>query len=117
MDRKLPSVLVVDDVEANLIGLEATLGNLSCELVMATSGNEALRQLLKGEFAVMLLDVQMPEMDGYEVARYAGENPATRDVPIIFLTALPSTEEYALRGYGTGAVDFLFKPINPYILR
>jgi len=111
------SVLLVDDVEANLIALEAQLGILNCELVRASSGNEALRQLLKREFAVMLLDVQMPEMNGYEVARYARDNPATRDVPIIFVTAMHETEESMLRGYGAGAVDFLIKPINPYVLR
>jgi two-component system NtrC family sensor kinase len=135
----LPSrgaVLVVDDVEANLTAMDALLSELDCEIVMARSGNEALSCLLKRDFAVMLLDVQMPEMDGYEVARYARENPSTRDVPIVFLTAggtssrgLDSarpgarrsedsiTDETVLRGYGSGAVDFLFKPVNPTILR
>lgn len=111
-----PSVLIVDDVEANLVALEAQLGGLSCEIVRASNGNDALRHLLKREFAVMLLDVQMPGMDGYEVARLARENSATRDVPIIFVTAMHETERTVLRGYGTGAVDFLFKPINPHIL-
>ncbi len=112
-----PSVLLVDDVEANLIALEAQLSKLDCRLVRARSGNEALRLLLKESFAVLLLDVQMPEMDGYEVALYARENPDPREVPIIFVTASHETEENALRGYGAGAVDFLFKPINPEILR
>ncbi len=71
-----PSVLIVDDVEANLVTLEALLGDMNCELVRANGGNEALAQLLKREFAVMLLDVQMPEIDGYEVAKYAREHPA-----------------------------------------
>src|SRR6266851_7334673 len=92
------SVLLVDDVEANLIAMEAQLASLNCNLVVASSGNEALRQLLKHDFAVMLLDVQMPQMDGYEVARHARNNPSTRDVPIIFVTAL-DTEEHLLRGY------------------
>jgi CheY-like chemotaxis protein len=113
----LPNVLLVDDIEANLIALEAQLGSLSCNLVRASNGNDALRELLKREFAVMLLDVQMPEMDGYEVATYARENPATSQVPIIFVTAMLETEEKVLSGYGSGAVDFLFKPVNPYILR
>jgi two-component system sensor histidine kinase/response regulator len=112
-----PTVLLVDDVEANLIALEAQLGSLDCDLVRASSGNDGLRELLKREFAVMLLDVQMPGMDGYEVASYARDNPATREVPIIFVTAMLEAEDTALRGYGTGAVDFLFKPVNPYILR
>ena len=112
-----PKILLVDDVEANLVALEALLSNLDCELVRTTSGNEALRLLLKHEFAVMLLDVQMPEMDGYEVAYFARDNPATRQVPIIFVTALHETKEHVLRGYDSGAFDLLFKPIDPYILR
>jgi signal transduction histidine kinase len=108
---------LVDDVEANLIALEAQLCSLDCDLVRASSGNDGLRELLKREFAVMLVDVQMPEMDGYEMATYARENPATRNVPVIFVTAMLETEDKVLRGYDTGAVDFLFKPVNPYILR
>lgn len=112
-----PKVLLVDDVEANLVALEAQLGSLRCHLVRATSGNDALRELLRQEFAVMLLDVQMPDMDGFEVAALARENPATHEVPIIFVTATLLTEEKVLQGYGRGAVDFLFKPLNPYVLR
>ncbi len=112
-----PPVLVVDDVEANLVAFRAVLDGLGCDVVVVKSGNDALRQLLKREFAVILLDVQMPEMDGYEVAHHARDNPATREVPIIFLTADHHSEDKVLRGYGSGAVDFLFKPINPAILR
>jgi signal transduction histidine kinase len=112
-----PSVLLVDDVHANLVALEALLGDMGCELVRAQGGNAALRELLRREFAVMLLDVQMPDIDGYEVARYVRENPATRDVPIIFLTATLRNEEGLLRGYGSGAVDYLLKPLNATILR
>ena len=112
-----PSVLLVDDVHANLVALEALLGDMGCELVRAEGGNAALRELLRREFAVMLLDVQMPDIDGYEVARYVRENPATRDVPIIFLTATLRNEEGLLRGYGSGAVDYLLKPLNATILR
>jgi len=117
MNTVKPSVLLVDDVEANLVALEALLADMGCDLVRASGGNEALRQLLRREFAVMLLDVQMPGMDGYEVAKYARENRSTRDVPIIFLTAMHYTEDSVLRGYGSGAVDFLLKPINAYVLR
>jgi signal transduction histidine kinase len=112
-----PSILVVDDVEANLIALEALLGDLDCDLVRASGGNEALRLLLKRKFAVILLDVQMPGMDGYEVAALARQNPRTREVPIIFLTATHHTEANVLRGYGSGAIDFLLKPINADVLR
>src|SRR5689334_4370395 len=117
VEKTIPSVLLVDDIDANLVALEALLSDLSCELVRAKSGNEALKQLLKRDFAVVLLDVQMPEMDGYEVAKYARENPQTRSVPIIFLTAMHGSEDSMLRGYGTGAVDFLMKPINAHVLR
>jgi two-component system, NtrC family, sensor kinase len=111
------AVLLVDDVEANLIALEGLLADLDCDLVRAPSGNAALRQLLKRDFAVMLLDVQMPEMDGYEVARHARDNPATSDVPILFLTATHNTPENVRKGYGSGAVDFLFKPFDSDVLR
>jgi signal transduction histidine kinase len=117
MSGSRPSVLLCDDTPANLIALEALLSDLDCNLRCASSGNEALKWLLKDEFALLLLDVQMPGMDGYEVARYARENPHTREVPIIFLTATYQTEENVLRGYGSGAVDFLVKPINQTVLR
>src|SRR5689334_534415 len=117
MSSARPRILLVDDVEANLVALEAALASLDCDVTCARSGNDALRELLKRDFAVMLLDVQMPEMDGFEVARLARENPATREVPIIFVTAMNETEENMLRGYGSGAVDLLFKPVNPQILR
>lgn len=112
-----PSVLVVDDVPANLVAVEALLDDLGCEVVCANSGENALRLLLRQKFAVMLLDVQMPEMDGYEVARHVRMNSATREIPIIFLTATHNSQENVLEGYGSGAVDFLFKPLNPDVLR
>ena len=117
MEAGKAKVLLVDDIEANMVALTALLEDLNCELICANSGNEALRQLLRRDFAVMLLDVQMPGMNGYEVAKYARENPATRDVPIIFLTAMHENEPSVLRGYGSGAVDFLFKPVHPHVLR
>jgi len=110
-------VLVVDDVPANLAALDALLSDLECDVVQANSGDAALHQLLKREFAVMLLDVQMPLMDGYEVAAHARSNSATRDVPIIFLTAASGGDDTVLKAYGTGAVDFLLKPLNATILR
>jgi two-component system, sensor histidine kinase and response regulator len=112
-----PKLLMVDDVEANLISLQAVLSDLPCELVLARSGNEALRALLKHEFALLLLDVQMPEMDGFEVASHLRSNARTRDLPIVFLTAMHHNEASALKGYGSGAVDFLVKPIDAAVLR
>jgi two-component system NtrC family sensor kinase len=113
----LPAVLVTDDVPANLVAMQGLLDGMGCEVVLAKSGNEALRHLLRRDFAVVLLDVQMPEMDGYEVAHHARLNPKTKDVPIIFLTAAYGDEGNVLRGYGSGAVDFLLKPFHPEILR
>jgi two-component system NtrC family sensor kinase len=114
--RTLPAVLIVDDVEANLVVLRALLEGVQCTVTSANSGTQALRALLRNEFAVILLDVQMPDMDGYEVARHARMHPATREVPIIFLTAGRDSEENVARGYGSGAVDFLFKPLDGPVL-
>ncbi|MBX3259148.1 MAG: response regulator [Labilithrix sp.] len=111
-----PKVLIVDDVEANLIAMEALLGGLDCVIVRAGSGNDALRWLLRHEFAAMLLDVQMPGMDGFEVARLARMNPRSREVPIIFVTAMLETDENLFLGYESGAVDVLFKPLNAHVL-
>ncbi len=110
-------MLVVDDVEANLLAIDAVLADVECEVVRARSGNEALAFLLKRDFAAILLDVQMPNMDGFEVARHARSSPRAADIPIIFVTAMNRSEEGTLRGYGAGAVDFLYKPVNPTILR
>jgi two-component system, NtrC family, sensor kinase len=112
----LPAVLVVDDLPANLKLVAAILRNLECEVVLAGSGREGLALLQNGDFAVLLLDVQMPELDGYEVAQRARSDPRTRDVPIIFLTAGKADDVNILRGYGSGAVDFLFKPVDATIL-
>jgi two-component system, sensor histidine kinase and response regulator len=112
-----PGVLVVDDVKANLIAMEALLRDLDCDVVSSSSGNDALRHLLKRDFAAVLLDVQMPEMDGFEVARLARGSPRSVHTPIIFVTAILPTEENLFRGYESGAVDVLFKPVNPHVLR
>jgi len=117
MSDEYPSILMVDDTPANLVALEALLSDLPCRLVSVDSGNEALRQLLRQDFALMLLDVQMPGIDGYEVARHARSNPSTQEIPIIFLTAQNRSEENILRGYGAGAVDYLLKPVDKTILR
>jgi two-component system, sensor histidine kinase and response regulator len=117
MGDEKPKVLIVDDVNANLVAMEALLENLDCQLIRADSGNEALRQLLKHEFALMLLDVQMPEMDGFEVARLTRENPLVRETPIVFVTAMHDSRTNIWRGYDAGAFDVLFKPVDSYVLR
>jgi signal transduction histidine kinase len=110
------SILLVDDRPENLVTMEAVLGKPGRQLLKATSGNEALRLLLKHEVAVALLDVQMPGMDGFEIARLMRGQARTRDVPIIFVTAGDRSEGSAFEGYEAGAVDFLYKPISPVVL-
>lgn len=110
-------ILLVDDREENLIALEAILSSLDQDLLRARSGEEALKALLTGEYAVILLDIVMPGMDGFEVARDIKRRKKTRDVPIIFLTAVNSDPDYAFRGYAAGAVDFIAKPFDPWVLR
>ena len=110
-------ILLVDDRAENLVALEAILGSLNQELVTARSGDAALKALLSDEFAVILLDVLMPGMDGFETAAHIKRRPKTRDVPIIFLTALNSEPDYAFRSYSAGAVDYIAKPFDPWVLR
>src|SRR5437868_4050946 len=108
--------LRVHDTPENLVSLEAALYGLGEELVMAHSGKEALRHLLHDDFAAILLDVRMPEMDGFETAELIRSRPRSRQTPILFLTGYKN-EEHLFRGYDLGAVDFLFKPIVPEVLR
>jgi PAS domain S-box-containing protein len=117
-DSPQPKVklLLVDDSPENLISLEATLEGLGQELVLARSGTEALRCLLEDDFAAILLDVKMPEMDGFQTAELIRARKRSRHTPILFLTGYKN-EEHLFRGYDLGAVDFLFKPIVPEVLR
>jgi len=110
-------ILIVDDRPENLLALEAILERLGQKLVRAHSGDEALRLLLTHDFAVILLDVQMPGIDGFETARLIKSRERTRYIPIIFLTAISKDEEYVFEGYSVGAVDYMTKPFKPDILR
>jgi CheY-like chemotaxis protein len=110
-------ILLVDDRPENLLALEAILSSLDQTLVRATSGEEALKALLSDDFAVILLDVQMPGMDGFETASHIKRRERTRDIPIIFLTAINREPQHAFRGYSAGAVDYLAKPFDPWVLR
>jgi PAS domain S-box-containing protein len=110
-------ILLVDDRAENLLALEAILEPLGHALIRAASGEAALRALLIHDVAVILLDVQMPGMNGFEVARIVKSRERTRHVPIIFLTAISKEDEYVSTGYSVGAVDYLFKPFQPEILR
>jgi PAS domain S-box-containing protein len=111
------SVLLVDDHEENLIALEATLEPLGLRLVKAQSGALALKALLREAFAVILLDVTMPEMDGFETAAIIKQRDRTRHTPIIFMTAALTDVAGAMRGYQVGAVDFMMKPLDPDVVR
>jgi len=111
------NILMVDDQPANLIALEALLDRPGVRLVSARSGAEALRCLLKEDFALILLDVQMPGLDGFETAALIRQRPRSQHTPIIFLTAHESTDSQVFRGYAAGGVDFMTKPIVPDVLR
>ena len=110
-------ILLVDDRQQNLLALEAVLSTLDQTLVTASSGEEALRALLKDEFALILLDAQMPGMDGFETASRIKARVRTKDVPIIFLTAVDRDQQHAYRGYAAGGADYISKPFDPWVLR
>jgi hypothetical protein len=110
-------ILMVDDRPENLVALEAALRPLNQDLVAAHSGEEALRCLLNEDFAVILLDVQMPGMDGFETASHIKERERSRHIPIIFLTAISRELHQQLRGYEVGAVDYIANPFDPWVLR
>jgi CheY-like chemotaxis protein len=110
-------ILLVDDRAENLLALEAILSALDQTLVRAASGEEALKALLTDDFAVILLDVQMPGMDGFETAAHIKRRERTRDIPIIFLTAINHGPHHTFRGYAAGAVDYISKPFDPWVLR
>ncbi len=109
-------VLVVDDDERNLLAIRTVVEEVA-EVVVASSGEEALRQLLKGEFAVILLDVYMPGLDGYETAQIIRSREQTKRIPIVFLSAVNKEVEHLIRGYSMGAVDYVFKPVEPVVLK
>ena len=111
-----PKVLIVDDTPVNLRAMRGMLSKLDCELVEARSGAEALAKAAADDFALVLLDVQMPEMDGFEVATRLTEDAQTRDVPIIFVTAAFSDDLYRMHGYKVGAVDYIAKPFDSFVL-
>ena len=116
MSNDTVKILIVDDRPENLHAMQITLAPLGVEMLTANSGNEALALMLRHEFALVLLDVQMPGMDGFETATLMQNNQATRGVPIIFVTAINKDQQHVFKGYETGAVDYLFKPVDADIL-
>ena len=117
MSSETVSLLLVDDRPENLLALEAILEPLGQSLIRANSGPEALKQVLASEFAAILLDVQMPGMNGFEVAEIIKSREKSRTIPIIFLSAISKEDAYVFKGYSMGAVDYVFKPFNPDVLR
>jgi PAS domain S-box-containing protein len=117
VDSVKANILLVDDRPDKLLALEAVLSGLEQNLVQARSGKEALRRLLEQDFAVILLDVSMPGMDGFETAALIRQRPRTEHTPIIFVTSIGTTENHMSRGYSLGAVDYLLTPIMPDVLR
>ena len=114
---RIPKVLAVDDRRENLLALQAILQGLPIEVVGVTSGDEALKRLLVEEYAVILLDALMPGMDGFETADHIKRRQRTRHIPIVFLTAVDTDSHLAFRGYQAGAVDYITKPFDPWVLR
>jgi CheY-like chemotaxis protein len=112
-----PRVLAVDDRKENLLALQAILEGLAVEVVSVTSGEDALKRLLTDDFAVILLDANMPGMDGFETAGHVKQRERTRHIPILFLTAVDYDPHLAFRGYQAGAVDYITKPFDPWVLR
>ena len=116
MSERRANILLVDDREENLLALQAILEPLGHRLVSVTSGTAALKQLLLDDFACILLDVQMPELDGFELAELIKRRERSQHIPIIFVTALSKEERHVYRGYSAGAVDYIFKPVDATIL-
>lgn len=111
------NILMVDDRPQNLLALEAVLKNTEYNLISAISGEEALKYVLLYDFAVILLDVQMPGMNGFDTARLIKERDKSKNIPIIFITAINKASEHVLQGYSVGAVDYIFKPFDPEALK
>jgi diguanylate cyclase (GGDEF)-like protein len=114
--REKSKILIVDDLDANLIAMKEVLEEVDAELITANSGDKALRLMLDHDFSLVLLDVQMPIMDGFETAKLMRKNKKTRLIPIIFVTAISKEQRHVYKGYEVGAVDYMFKPIDPHIL-
>ncbi|MGH3916670.1 MAG: response regulator [Pseudonocardiaceae bacterium] len=113
----LPRVLIVDDRRDNLLALEALMQGLAVEPVTVASGADALKRLLAEDYALLLLDAHMPGMDGFETAGHIKQRERTRNIPIIFLTAADYDAHLAFRGYEVGAVDYITRPFDPWMLR
>ncbi|MBU3915027.1 hybrid sensor histidine kinase/response regulator [bacterium] len=117
MDSDTIYILIVDDVPQNLLVLEKYLHSPDITIIKAASGNQALGHVLEYDFALILMDVQMPEMDGFETAELIRQNDSSKHIPIIFITAISKDQKHIFKGYKSGAVDYIFKPFDPDILQ
>lgn len=117
MKKEKVNILLVDDRPENLLALEAVLASPDYSLLSVTSGEEALKFILQKEFAVILMDVQMPGLDGFETAKLIRAREKSKDIPIIFITALSQTQQHVSQGYAVGAMDYIFKPFSPVVLK
>src|SRR6185312_4704486 len=111
------NILLVDDRPENLLAIEAIIEKYEYNLVKASSGEEALKCLLKDKFALILLDVQMPGMDGFTTAKIIKAREKTKNIPILFITANNMESEHIFMGYSVGAIDYILKPVDPLILK
>ena len=109
-------ILIVDDIDANLIALRKTLELHSLNVDTANSGESALKKILKFDYSLIILDVQMPDMDGFEVAEILAQSNRTKDIPVLFLSAISKEKKYISKGYASGAVDYITKPVDPDLL-
>lgn len=116
MHNILPKILLVDDRIENILALEKLFAGLDVDCVHATSGNEALKRMLENDFALALIDIQMPDMDGFETVELMRQEKKTEHLPVIFVSAIYSEDAYKIRGVETGAIDFITKPVDPKIL-
>ncbi|WP_066059700.1 response regulator [Robertmurraya korlensis] len=117
MEKEKVNILLVDDRPENLLALEAVLASSDYSLLSVTSGEEALKCILQKDFAVILMDVQMPGLDGFETAKLIRAREKSKDIPIIFITALSQTQQHVSQGYAVGAIDYIFKPFSPIVLK
>src|SRR5579885_3848314 len=117
MEAQRAKILIVDDQPENLVALDALLSDFGEDIIKAASGREALKLLLEQEFALILLDIQMPDMDGFETARLIRQRENTKHIPIIFLTAMYTEDVHEAEAYSLGAVDFMTKPFPPHVIR
>lgn len=117
MTDSISKILIVDDLPANLVAMKKLLSKIHAEIYTASSGNEALSLIIDHDFALILLDVQMPGMDGFETAEIMRSSDYARITPIIFVTAISKEQQHVFRGYDSGAVDYMFKPVEPKVLQ